>query len=106
VAVSGDEDESVVKIRVAADYSAFPIWPESASARRLRLPEDLHLSPGLVGDLWAWAAVHDRAHTDSSHYEWNEAAAREREWIEQGRVLAALVQSELGDDFVVVYPYE
>jgi hypothetical protein len=106
VAVSRDEDESVVKIRVAADYSAFPIWPESANARRLRLPQDLHLSPGLVDDLWAWAAVHDRARNPGWNFEWSESVARERDWIEQGRTLAALVQGELGDGYEVVYPYE
>jgi hypothetical protein len=96
----------VVKLRLAADSSAFPIWPESDTARRLRIPEDLPLSAGLIDDLWAWAAVHDRARTDRWNFDWTESAARERDWIEQGRTLAALVQNELGDEYEVVFPYE
>jgi hypothetical protein len=60
----------------------------------------------LVGDLWRWAAVHDRARTDSSNFKWNESVAQERDWIAHGRLLAALVQSELGDEYEVIYPYE
>ena len=104
--VSGAGDQSVVKLRVAADASAFPIWPESDAARRLRIPEDLHLSARLIDDLRAWAAVHDRARTDRWNFDWTESVARERDWIEQGRTLAALVQSELGDEYEVVFPYE
>ena len=96
----------MIKLRLAADYSAFPIWPESDAARRLRIPEDLPLSAGLIDDLWAWAAVHDRARTDTWNFQWSESVARERDWIEQGRTLAALVQSELGDEYEVVYPYK
>ena len=40
------------------------------------------------------------------NFERSESVARERDWIEQGRTLAALVQSELGDEYEVVYPYE
>ena len=96
----------MLKLRLAADYSAFPIWPASDAARRLRIPEDLPLSAGLIDDLWAWAAVHDRARTDTWNFQWSESVARERDWIEQGRTLAALVQSELGDEYKVVYAYE
>jgi hypothetical protein len=98
--------DSRVRLRVGADYTAFPIWPESESARQLRIPEELPLSSGLVGDLWRWASVHDRARTDASNFKWNESVQRERDWIEQGRQLAALVQSELGEDFEVVYGYD
>jgi hypothetical protein len=99
-------NDSRVRLRVGADYTAFPIWPDSASARRIRIPDDLPLSSGLVGDLWRWASIHDRARTDASNFKWNESVQRERDWIEQGRQLAALVQSELGDDFEVVYGYD
>ena len=40
------------------------------------------------------------------NFEWSESVARERDWIEQGRTLAALVQSELGDEYELVFPYE
>ena len=96
----------MVRLRLAADSSAFPIWPESDTARRLRIPEDLPLSAGLIDDLWAWAAVHDRARTDMWNFECSGFVARERDWIEQGRTLAALVQSELGDEYELVFPYE
>jgi hypothetical protein len=96
----------VVKLRLAADASAFPISPESDAARRLRIPEDLPLSAGLIDDLRAWAAMHDRARADRWNFDWSESVARERDWIEQGRTLAALVQSELGDEYEVVFPYE
>jgi hypothetical protein len=104
--VAPDEDRSVIKLRVAADYSAFPIVPESDAARRLRIPEDLPLSADLIADLRAWAAVHDRARADRWNFEWTESEMRERDWIEQGRTLAALVQNELGDGYEVSYPYE
>ena len=70
------------------------------------MPEHLPLSAGLIDDLWAWAAVHDRARIDRWNFERSESVARERDWIEQGRTLAALVQSELGDEYDVVFPYE
>jgi hypothetical protein len=98
--------DSLVRLRVGADYGAFPVWPESESARRLRIPDDLPLTPGLVSDLWRWAAVHDRARTDASNFRWNESIERQRDWVEQGRRLAALVQSELGVDFEVIYEPE
>jgi hypothetical protein len=39
-------------------------------------------------------------------FEWSESVARGRDWIEQGRTLAALVQSELGDEYELVFRYE
>jgi hypothetical protein len=94
---------SRIRLRLAPDYGAFPIWPESEAARPLRIPDDLPLSPGLVSDLWQWAAVHDSARTAASDFEWNEAVAGKRDWIEHGRYLSYLVQLELGDNFDLVY---
>jgi hypothetical protein len=95
--------DAPLRLRIGADYTAFPVWAESEAAKRLRIPDDLPLSPGLVGDLWRWAAVHDRARTNASNFKWNESVERERDWIERGRQLAALVQAELGDRFEVIY---
>jgi hypothetical protein len=95
-----------VGIRVAPDYSAFPIWPNATNARRLRIPEDLHLSAGLLSDLERWADVHDSARTAPMDFEWDEKVASQRAWIEQGRALAERVQEELGDRYDVFYPYE
>jgi hypothetical protein len=40
------------------------------------------------------------------NFEWSESVARERELDRAGRTLAALVQSELGDAYELVFPYE
>jgi hypothetical protein len=99
-----DLRDGVVRIRIAADYSAFPAWPDSPEARHLRIPDDLNLSSGLLADLQTWAAVHDSARTPPS-YSWNDSVASEPDWIGQGRRLAARVQAELGEGYSVVYPY-
>ena len=93
-------------LRVAPDYSAFPIWPNASNTRGVRIPEDLHLSQDLLGDLEQWAEVHDRARTALRNFEWDEQVASERQWIEQGRSLAERVQEELGDGYDVFYPYD
>ena len=93
-------------VRVAADYSAFPIWPNATNTRGVHIPEDLNLSQGLLADLEQWAEVHDRARTAPRDFAWDERVASERIWIEQGRSLAERVQKELGDGYDVFYPYE
>lgn len=95
-----------IGIRVAPDYSAFPIWPNATNARRLRIPEDLHLSQELLADLEKWAGVHHRARTAPRDFKWDERVASHRAWIEQGRALAERVQTELGDGYDVFYPYQ
>ena len=101
-----DASEPVLRIRIAADYAAFPVWPESPEARSLRLPDDLYLPPELLVHLTAWAEVHDRARTARSNYEWDHSVADEHAWIEDGRALASRVQDHLGDAFEVTYPYQ
>jgi hypothetical protein len=98
--------EEPIGLRVAPDYEAFPIWPNATNARRLRIPDDLHLSKALLTDLEQWAKVHDSARTAWRDFEWDERVASRRAWIEQGRALAERVQAELGDGYDVFYPYE
>jgi hypothetical protein len=43
----------------ADDRSAFPIWPESPSARRLAIPDDLALSPELQAELMSCSLFTD-----------------------------------------------
>jgi hypothetical protein len=100
------DDDSVPRIRLAADYGAFPLWPESASTRRLRLPDDLPLSAALVADLRKWGEDHDRARTARTDFEWDDNVEAESAWIKRGRSLADRLSDELGPAFEVYFPYE
>jgi hypothetical protein len=98
------ESAGVPRIRLSPDYEAFPLWPDSPSTRRLRLPEDLHLSSALISDLQAWAEVHDSARTYRTDYEWDESVELQATWIERGHDLAVRLRRELGSSYVVNLP--
>lgn len=82
---------SARRIKVMADYDAFPLWPEAG----------LLLSDELRRQLVQWG----RDYTDtlrSNGYAWPSTAVQTH-WNERGRRLAARVQHELGTDYEVVF---
>jgi hypothetical protein len=94
------------KLKVMADYTAFPVWDCGEPWNELGLgqamiePEDLRISASLRERLLAWAAVYDRQ--DAFADVWN-GPPSESDWVDEGRALARQLQHELGSAFEVVY---
>jgi len=82
---------SARRVKVMADYYAFPLWPEAG----------LLLSDELRRQLEQWGGDY----TDtlrSNGYAWPNTTVQ-TDWNERGRRLAARVQHELGTDYEVVF---
>ena len=82
------------RLRVMADYSAFPVWGDGGMID----PGDLPVPDALRADLAAWNEEFDATWPDG----WSSDAAFVA-WRAVGRRLAARLQLELGDGVVVLY---
>lgn len=105
--MEGRDDEPVVRrIRLMADYAAFPLWAGSSEdtwddpawAGMLE-PDDLPLSPSLVAALWAWAARYEELNRPP--FRWTSREGQ-RAFLVEGRRLLTRLRLELGPGYEVV----
>jgi hypothetical protein len=87
------------KLKVMADYYAFPVWDAGGSELGV-IPDSLAISTELRSDLLRWAAEYD-ALADTM-YSWP-SPERETEFAEAGFPLAQRLQAELGPTFEILY---
>jgi hypothetical protein len=101
----GAKEPRVRRVRLMADYFAFPLWavasgePDATWSGMLS-PEALPLSASLVEKLQHWADEHDELF--DSEFEWPSEEARTA-WIDRGRQLALQLRAELGPAYEVAY---
>jgi hypothetical protein len=97
---SPEEQPERRRLKVMADYSAFPVWDISGTGpfgwQFMVNPETLPISSRLRADLWAWAAVYENPSRRQSL----------KEWYAQGRRIARDLEAELGPDCEVVFSDE
>jgi hypothetical protein len=85
-----------MRLKMMADYGAFPLWAVDGGLE----PDALPLSPALITDLQTWADEHDRLLGPT--FEWPSDQARAR-FVADGRRLLARVRDELGPGYQVAY---
>jgi len=82
------------RVRVFADYTAFPVW------------SDVPMSDSLREDFWKWAAVYEGImELDFMNDEnvWPTHLMPRNEWVVMGRTLSKRLKAELGNRYEVAY---
>lgn len=90
-----------VKLKLMADYSAFPLWWLNRHGGGPMVdPDALPLSPESKQRLRAWAAVYDQL--AQTGYAWPSSNAQAA-FVRQGRALLAELREELGSGYELWY---
>ncbi|WP_433301258.1 hypothetical protein ACQP2F_05575 [Actinoplanes sp. CA-030573] len=85
-----------MRVKLMADYGAFPLWGPGGELA----PDALPLPPWLVAALRDWADEHDRLLGPA--FEWPSEEAKAA-FVAGGRRLFHRVRAELGPGYQVVY---